>query len=224
MEKIYRNSKQAKVTSPIVLISNQKIKFGSSGTIELRKGSKTGELIESFDVSSNKVLISAREIIVQPSNQLPYETEIYVVMSDGFVVSAINGTSFSGFDVNGDKEFKFVTEDSIGKPLEGGIVISKENSWYVVMSPEKSEMFLTWLEFDKAIQKTEEDTGTTGWYVPGHYEMQFYEKYLKSEEYYWTNTEIDTNNSYTLNTNSNTPVVSDKNHSYLVRTFKKVNF
>jgi len=224
MEKIYRNSKQAKVTSPIVLVSNQKIAFGSSGTIELRKGSKTGELIESFDVSSDRVLISAREIIVQPSNPLPYETEIHMVMSDGFVVSAINGTSFSGFDVHGDKEFKFVTEHPIGKPLEGGIVILKENSWYVVMSPEKSEMSLTWTEFDKAIQNAEEVTGTTGWYVPGYYEMQFYQKHLKTEESYWTNTELDDNTSYSLNTNSNASVISNKSYSYLVRTFKKVNF
>jgi len=224
MEKTYRNSKQAKVTSSIVLVSNQKIKFGSSGTIELRKGSKTGELIESFDVSSNRVLISANEIIVQPSNPLPYETEIHMVMSDGFVVSAINGTSFSGFDVHGDKEFKFVTEDPIGKPLEGGIVISKKNSWYVVMSPEKSEMSLTWTEFSRAIQKVEEDTGTTGWYVPGYYEMQFYKDYLKDEESYWTNTEIDVNTSYSLNTISNAPVISRKNRFYLVRTFKKINF
>lgn len=224
MEKIYRNSKQAKVTSPIVLVSNQKIAFGSSGTIELRKSSKTGELIESFDVTSDKVLISAREIIIHPSNPLPYETEIHMVMSDGFVVSAMNGTSFSGFDVHGDKEFKFVTEDAMGKPLEGGTVIAKENSWYVVISPEKSKICLTWNELNKAIQKTEEVTGTTGWYVPGYYEMQLYQKYLKTEESYWTNTELDTNTSYSLNTNTNAPVISNKSDSYLVRTFKKVNF
>lgn len=220
---IYRNSKQAKVTSPIVLVSNQSITFGSSGRIELRKGSKTGELIESFDTSSDKVLISARELIIQPSNPLPYETEIYMTMSDGFVVSTINGTSFSGFDVNGDNEFKFVTEDPIGKPLEGGIVISKENSWYIVMSPEISEMLLTWNELNKAVQKTEEVTGTTGWYIPGYYEMQFYKKYFKNEKSYWTNTKLDDNTAYALNITSDAPVISNKSDSYLVRTFKKVN-
>ena len=224
MEKIYRNSKQAKVTSPIVLVSNQKIAFGPSGTIELRKVSKTGELIESFEVSSNKVLISAREIVIHPSNPLPYETEIHMIMSDGFIVSAINGTSFSGYGVHGDKELKIVTEDPIGKPLEGGIVIAKENSWYVVMSPEKSEIPLLWTELNRAIQKAEEVTETTGWYVPGYYEMQFYQKHLNSEESYWTNTELDINTSYSLNTSSSAPTISNKSDSYLVRTFKKVNF
>ena len=125
--------------------------------------------------------------------------------------------------MNGDKEFKFVTEDPIGKPLEGGIVISKENSWYVVISPEKSEMLLTCYEFYKAIQKTEEDTGTSGWYIPDYYEMQFYKKYLKNDELYWTNTEVDINNSYVLNNNINFPVVLSKKYSHLVRAFKKVN-
>ena len=36
-------------------------------------------------------------------------------------------------------------------------------------------------EFSKAIQNTQKITGTTGWYVPGYYEMQFYKKYLKEE-------------------------------------------
>ena len=125
---------------------------------------------------------------------------------------------------HGDKEFKFLTEDPIGKPLEGGTVIAKENSSYVVISPEKSETLLTWTEFSKAIKKAEEVTGTTGWYVPGYYEMQFYQNHLNSEDSYWTNTELDINTSYSLNIISNAPVISDKSDSYLVRTFKKVNF
>ena len=83
MGKIFNGSNQAPVFSPIVLVSNQEIKFGSSGTIELRKNSKTGELIESFDILSDKIIISAWEIIIQPTNPFPYETEIYVLMSDG---------------------------------------------------------------------------------------------------------------------------------------------
>jgi hypothetical protein len=78
MEKIFNGSNQAPVFSPIVLVSNQEIKFGSSGTIELRKNSKTGELIESFDILSDKIVISAWEIIIQPTNPFPYETEIYM--------------------------------------------------------------------------------------------------------------------------------------------------
>ena len=223
MENTYRNAKQAKVNSPIVIISNQKFKL-NSGTIELRKHSKTGELIESFDVSSDKIRISANEIIVQPSNSLPYETEIYVVISDGFVISENNGTSFSGFDANGDKQFKFATEDPIGKSLGGGIIVSKENCWYVVISPEKSEMLCTWAEFSKVIQNTQDKTGTTGWYVPEFYEMQFYKKFLEEKKFYWTNSEVNANNSLILNTSTDTPLTSNKNYSFLVRTFKKVNF
>lgn len=224
MEKIYNNEKKAKVTSPIVIEANQKIVLGSSGKVQLRKNSKNGELIEEFDVTTDKILISAMEIIIQPTNPLPYETEIHMVMSDGFVVSAINGSSFSGFDMDGNKNFKFTTEDAIGNPLEGGTVISKENGFYIVISPEKSEMRLSWYEFDKAIKKVKKFTETDGWYIPGYYEMQFYKKHLKDKKNYWTNTEIDSKNSYTINKEKNTPFVADKNKFYLVRTFKKINY
>ena len=49
-------------------------------------------------------------------------------------------------------------------------------------------------------------------------------KYLKEEESYWTNTEVNSSSSYTLNTSKDTPVTSNKSNPYLVRTFKKVNF
>jgi hypothetical protein len=224
MKKIYNNQINAKVNLLICLTSNQEITFGSSGTIELRKGSKSGELIESFDVSSDKVIISARELLIQPSQQLPFETEIYMVVSDGFVVSSVNGSSFSGFDLNGNKEFKFITEDPIGKSLDGGVIISKNNGTYTIVSPKKSEMNLTWYEFSKAIQKAEEETGTTGWYVPSLYELQNHKEVLKLQDFYWTSTENDLGTAYKLNMNSNVPYVASKIESYLVRTFKKVNY
>lgn len=224
MEKIFNYSEQAKITSPIVLQSNQSVRIGSSGTIQLRKNSKTGELIESFDTSSDKVLISAREIIVKPTNPLPYETEIHVVMSDGFLVSTINGTTFSGLDVNGDKEFKFQTEDQVGNPLEGGIAILKENNWYVVMAPKNSELLIDWNNRNQAIQRAERITGTSNWQIPTYWEMQLYMEHLEDKKIYWTSTEVDDNNAYCINRSTKIPKVSNKNFTHLIRTFKKVNF
>jgi hypothetical protein len=224
MEKIYNGQLSAKVNLPICLISNQQIEFGSGGIIELRKNSKTGELIESFEVSSNQVTISARELLIKPSQQLPYETEIFMVISDGFVISSVNGSSFSGFDINGNKEFKFTTEDPIGKPLDGGTIISKNNETYTIVSPKKSEINLTWYEFSKAVQKTDEETGTKGWYVPSLYELQNHKEILKLEDFYWTSTENDLGTAYKLNMSSNISFVANKSESYLIRTFKKVNY
>lgn len=223
MEKIYNRQKEAKIDLPICIVSNQEVVFGS-GLIELRKNSKTGELIESFDVNSSRVNISGYEILIQPSNSLPYETEIYVLISDGSILSKVNGSSFSGFDVNGDKEFKFTTENCLGKPLDGGIIISKEGGQYTIVSSKKHEMDLTWYELNKVIQKTTEDTGTTGWYVPSLYELQKYKEILNLKKSYWTSTENDNISSYLLNMNSNVPYIANKNESHLIILFKKVNY
>jgi hypothetical protein len=233
MNKTYNGQVNAGVNAAIFIKSNQEISLGSSGTLELRKDSKIGELIESFDVTSDKVSISAWELMIRPSEKLPYESEIYLVMSDGFIVSAINGSSFSGFDVNGDKTFKFNTakevilppepqpELKIGDSLEGGIIIDKVNDIFTLISPKKSEMNLTMYEIDKAIQKTEEDTGTTGWYLPSSYELQNYTNHLESDKYYWTSTEVDLEHSYALNTNNRVPYSTNKKESHLIRLFKK---
>jgi len=234
MEKIYNGHINANINSAICIKSNQNIVLGSSGVLELKLGSKTGKVIESFDVLSDRILISAWELIVQPSNPLPYESEIYLVMSDGFIVSAVNGSSFSGFDVNGDKIFKFNTakevilppepqpELKIGDSLEGGIIIDKVNDIFTLISSKKSEMNLTMYEIDKAIQKTEEDTETSGWYLPSLYELQNYTNHLESDKYYWTSTEIDLEHSYALNTNNQVPYSTNKRESHLIRLFKKV--
>lgn len=234
MDKTYNGQVDAGVNSPIFIKSNQEICLGFSGTLELRKNSKTGELIESFDVTSDRVSISAWELMIQPSNPLPYETEVYLVMNDGFIVSAVNGSSFSGFDINGDKTFKFTTEKEIilppepkpelkiGDLLDGNIIVSEVNGNFIVIAPKKSEMNLTWYEIDKAIQKTEEDTGTTGWYLPSIYELQNYKNELKSDAYYWSSTEIDLEYSYALNTNNQVPHSTNKKESHLIRLFKKV--
>jgi len=218
MNKTYNGQVTAGVNAPIFIKSNQEISLGSSGTLELRKDSKTGELIESFDVTSDKVSISAWELMIRPSEPLPYETEIYLVISDGFIVSAVNGSSFSGFDVNGDKTFKFSTESFIDL-LE---VESPDEEIKILIAPEKSEMNLTWYEIHKAIQKTEEDTRTTGWYLPSIYELQNYMSQLKNDSYYWSSTEIDLEHSYALNTDNQIPYSTNKRESHLIRLFKKV--
>lgn len=234
MEKIYNGQVNASINSNIYIKSNQEISLGSSGTLELRKNSKNGELIESFDVSSDKILISAWELLVQPSNPLPYESEIYLTMTDGFIVSAVNGSSFSGFDVNGNDEFKFNTEKEVilppepqpelkvGDSLEGGIIIDKVNEIFTIISPKKSEMNLTMYEIDKVIKKTEEDTETFGWYLPNLYEFQNYTNHLESDKYYWTSTEVDLEHFYALNTNNRISYSTNKGKSNLIRLFKKI--
>jgi hypothetical protein len=234
MEKTYNGQLKAKVNAPICIVSNQSISFGSSGYLELRKESKTGDLIESFDVDSDRVKISARELLIYPTTQLPYETEIYLVISDGFIVSSVNGSSFSGFDVDGNLTYKFTTEKpyapitiefEIGDSLGGGTIISKENGIYTIISPKSAEMNLTWYEINRAIGEVQEKTKNDGWYLPSLHEMQKHvNDWKSSEELYWTGTEVDSNEAYALNMNINVPYATDKSESHLIRLFKKVNY
>ena len=70
---------------------NQPIILGESGTARLRKGSQFGEILEEFDVNSDRVQIRHTELVLLPEKQLPYETEIFLTMDDGFVIAERSG-------------------------------------------------------------------------------------------------------------------------------------
>lgn len=231
MNKIKRYNTNANVNDPICILYNQKIKLGESGTISLRKGSRTGEVIESFDIHSDKVLVNVREIILYPSNQLPYETSVHVTVTEGSVLSVMNGTTFSGLEENGNIEFYFDTEGALGKKLEGGTVIHKhEGGYYLVAAPQNTEINGSWNEIANIVTRVSNDTGTTGWYLPSLYEMNTNIRdnkrlWVSDDENvsYWTSTEIDANFAYALNMN-NIEESTNKEHFRKIRLFKKVAY
>jgi hypothetical protein len=150
----------------IARLFNQSILLGDSGTARLRRGSQTGEILEEFDVHSEKVSASARELVLYPENLLPYETEIFLTMDDGFVIAKASGEKCNFLNETSDVTFSFTTEDPIGKPLDGGIILAKNGGRYLIVSPKKAEISLFWEEREKAIAHTEEVTGTSGWFIP----------------------------------------------------------
>jgi len=228
MNKTKRYNTNANVNGPICILYNQKIKLGESGTISLRKDSRTGEVIESFDIHSNKVLLNVREVILYPSKPLPYETRVYVTVSEGSVLSEINGTTFSGLEEDGNIEFYFDTERALGKKLEGGNVIHKhEGGYYLVESPQNTQINGSWNEISNIITQVSDDTGTTGWYLPSLHEMNAYindnniHQNDDKQIFYWTSTEVDLNSAYAINMNSTRESVNKK-HFRKIRLFKKV--
>lgn len=231
MEKIKRYDTNKSIKLPICIFYNQQISLGSSGTLSLRKGSRTGEIIESFDVTSDKILISARELLVYPTNPLPYETTVYVTVSDGFVVSSMNGSGFTGLQEDGTEEFYFGTEYPYGKPLEGGIVVSKdEGGYYWVAAPQTTEINGSWNEISNIITRVSNETGTTGWILPTKSIIQ--SQLIPNKNYwieqnsqgnlYWTNDEIDLNNAYYVNVDDGIPYSDNKEVFHKIRLFKKV--
>lgn len=207
----------------IARLFNQPILLGDSGTARLRKGSQTGEILEEFNIHSEKVSASGHELIIRPQKLLPYETEIFLTMDDGFVIAKSSGEKCNFLNETSDVTYSFFTEDSIGKPLEGGTVLARSGGRYLVVSPQKAEISLFWEEREKAISHTEKVTGTTGWFIPSsnlliNKELNVRNLWFKSEDnnIFWTsdNYEIDMNNLI-LQSINNTTINK-------VRTFKFV--
>jgi len=237
MEKISRYDTNANVNFPICIFYNQQISLGTSGTLSLRKGFKTGEVIETFNVGSNKLLANAYELIIQPTNPLPYCTKVYVTVSNKFIVSTMNGGGFTGLEETGNDEFYFSTEDALGKPFAGGTVIHKNDTgYYLIAAPQNTEINGSWNEISNLIAKVSEQTETTGWYLPSIYEMQNLifnnKRYWINEEnenenenqndLYWTNTEVDSLNAHIIRMSDSIPQVTNKEYFYKIRLFKKV--
>ena len=217
----------------IARLFNQPILLGDSGTARLRKGSQTGEILEEFDVHSGKVSASARELVLYPEQTLPYETEIFLTMDNGFVVAKASGEKCNFLNETSDVTFSFITENSpivdeiensfVGKSLEGGIVISQVGRMCLIASPLESELNLFWGEKEKAIAYTEEVTGTSGWFIPSsglliNEELNVRNLWFKSED----NNNFWTSDDYEIDMIDLILRTINKNTINKVRTFKFV--
>lgn len=227
----YNGEKEVKVSKKqIARVFNQPILLGGSGKAKLRKGSQTGQVIEEFDIDSGNVFASGRELVVVPQKLLPYETEIFLTLDDGFVISKLSGEKCNFLNENSNITFSFTTEDPIGKPLEGGTIISKFGGKYLIVSPNKTEMNLFWEEYDKVIAYTEKITKTSGWMVPSL--NIFLDKNLDNKDL-WFLEKPDNNLFWTSDTNGDEVYCIDlkdmivksinKNTSNTFRTFKFVD-
>ena len=207
----------------IARLFNQPILLGYSGTARLRKGSQTGEILEEFDVHSKRVSASARELVLFPEKILPYETEIFLTMDDGFVIAKKSGEKCNFLNEKSETTFSFITEDPIGKPLEGGTILAKNDGRYLIVSPKKAELNLFWEEREKAIAHTEKVTGTSGWFIPSsglliNEELNVKNLWFRSEDNnnFWTNDDYEIDMSdFILKTINNNTINK-------VRTFKFV--
>jgi hypothetical protein len=207
----------------IARLFNQPILLGNSGTARLRKGSQTGEILEEFDVHSEKVSASARELVLFPEQTLPYETEIFLTMDDGFVVAKSSGEKCNFLNETSDVTFSFTTEDPIGKSLEGGIIVAKSGGRYLIVSPKKAEMSLFWEEKEKAVFHTEEITGTSGWFIPSsslliNEELNVRNLWFRGED----NNNFWTSDDYEIDMSDLILKSINKNTINKVRTFKFV--
>ena len=82
------------LSSPnIVLTYNQPVNLGV-GTITLRKSSASGDIAESFTVGvSTRATISNQTLTIDPTSNLDYDQEYYVVVPQGSVTNYVGGNN-----------------------------------------------------------------------------------------------------------------------------------
>jgi hypothetical protein len=218
---------------PIARMFNQSILLDDSGTARLRKGSQTGEILEEFDIHSQKIVASGNELVLFPEKPFPYDTEIFLTIDDGFVISKVSGEKCNFLNETSDVTFSFTTEkfpevieneNFVGKELSGGRIVTKIGGRYLIISPKETELNLFWEEKDRAILYTEKVTKTSGWFIPSLELLQNTDLNLKKELYndkenniFW----ID-NSTYSFDMDRLMPIKINKNTLNKVRTFKFV--
>jgi hypothetical protein len=140
-----------------------------TGTIELRSGSTSGTVIESFDAAtSDRITISGNDWILDPTSNLPYENEIFLVIPSTAV------QNYAGLNVSGADSYSFTTipAPALGDAYEGGFLICCSSPTRWVVAPNTSEVSRTWYLREDANTTAQSVSGCTGWFVPTVTQLQ----------------------------------------------------
>jgi hypothetical protein len=139
-----------------------------TGTIELRSGSTSGSVIESFDAaSSGRISISDSNYIIDPTSNLELGKTVYTIIPS----TAIPG--YAGLNTTGADTHSFSTPvPNLGDSYEGGFLICKASPLRWVVSPRSAEVSRTWYLRDDANTTAQSVSGCTGWFVPTGPQLQ----------------------------------------------------
>ena len=199
-----------------------------TGTIQLRSGSTSGSVIESFDaVSSGRISISGNNYIIDPTSNLGFSTSIHTIIPS----TAIPG--YVGLNTTGADTHSFTTLAlNLGESYEGGFVICKASPVRWVVSPYSAEVSRTWHLRNDANTTAQSVSGCTGWFVPSMSRLQN-PGYLcrsfwgpspcYSSASYWSYTAGDVH-ACRLTFSSGTGALVTKTNTYCVRAFRCVTY
>ena len=133
-----------------------------TGTVELRSGSTSGSLIESFDAaSSDRISISGNDYIIDPTSNLEFSTSIHTIIPS----TAIQ--NYVGLNTTGADTHSFTTRArELGDVYEGGFLICCASPLRWVVSSYSVEVSRDWYSRDDANTTAQSVSGCTGWFVP----------------------------------------------------------
>jgi hypothetical protein len=201
-----------------------------TGTIQLRSGSTSGSVIESFDAaSSDRISISGSNYIIDPTSNLGFSTSIHTIIPS----TAIPG--YVGLNTTGADTHSFTTRaPNLGESYEGGFLICKASPVRWVVSPRSAEVSRTWHLRNDANTTAQSVSGCTGWFVPTRPQLQnpgficrsFWgpAPCYSSPAAYWSSTEVSATNACFVAFTDGSAGSPNKTHSICVRAFRCVTY
>jgi hypothetical protein len=200
-----------------------------TGTIQLRSGSTSGSVIESFDAaSSDRISISGSNYIIDPTSNLGFSTSIHTIIPS----TAIGG--YVGLNTTGADTHSFTTRAvAVGDSYEGGFLICKASPVRWVVSPYSAEVSRTWYLRNDANTTAQSVSGCTGWFVPTLSQLQnpgyicrsfWGPSPCYSPPNYWSSTEVNATFACRLYFNGGIAGIENKPFSFCVRAFRCVTY
>jgi len=197
-----------------------------TGTVELRAGSTSGSLIESFNAaSSDRISVAGNNWILDPTNNLGFSTSIHTIIPS----TAITG--YVGLNTTGADTHSFTTKAlALGDAYEGGFLICQAGSTRWVVSPYSAEVSRTWYLRNDANTRAQQVSGCTGWFVPTCGQLQnpgftcrtYWDSFSSTS--YWSSTEVIATDAWAVGfTNGNASNVT-KAATLRVRAFRCVTY
>jgi hypothetical protein len=204
-----------------------------TGTVQLRSGSTSGTVIESFNAaSSGRISISGNNWILDPTSNLGFSTSIHTIIPS----TAIQ--NYVGLNTTGADTHSFTTVAlNLGDSYEGGFLICKASPIRWVVSPYSAEVNTNWYNRGAAETAAQSVSGCTGWFVPTISQLQnpgyAYRSYwgpspCYSSTRYWSSTDFNNggnyDNAYTVDFGNANRGTSNKNYPRFVRAFRCVTY
>lgn len=190
------NATGQEVDVDISIKFNQTIGYGATGYAQLRSGSTSGTVLETFYRASPGIDIidGATTLKIIPSSNFEYSTDIFVIMTDGFITA--NGGDFEGINVAGSTvTYDFTTRAlQPGDPTEGGYLVCAASSTYWIVAPSSTECRATHgTATSCSRQNAQTASGCGGWFTPSVAQLQnpgfacrqYWDSYTAAD--YWTN-------------------------------------
>jgi len=152
----------------IVVTFDQLVEKGT-GDITLRDGSAGGTILQTIGVTSTSVTISGSVVTIDPPNNLPTTTNVFVVVDAG---------AFTNINIDTDNAiintYSFTTQTipSLGCAYEGGFLICCASPTRWVVAPDTSQVSRNWDLRNDANTRAQQVSGCTGWFVPSIGQLQ----------------------------------------------------